>query len=359
MRRASLALAAAGVLGSAGCRPADRAPADGGSGSALATLDVVAVAKRELQVTELVPAEVYGYYWVAIYPRVSAFAEEVLVDRSSRVRQGQLLARLTAPELVARRAQAEATFIGDRETLVRIQRAARTPGAVAKNEVELALARVKADRDSVRALRTLEGYLDVVAPFDGVVTERNVHPGTLVGPSSGPEALPLFRLVMLSRLRITGAVPEAYLSGLDVGAPASFTVRAWPGRKFTGVIRRPAGAVDEKTRTMPVELDFENPRGEITPGMYAEILWPVRRTSPSLLVPQSAVVAGAETLFVVRVRDRVIERVPVQRGLAQGDWTEVFGALSEGDQVALTGSADLRPGTEVIPHAVAPRTAER
>ncbi|MHB1845311.1 MAG: efflux RND transporter periplasmic adaptor subunit [Deltaproteobacteria bacterium] len=360
MTRASLALPLAGVLGSLACHPTvDRAAADGGAASAPVALDVVAVAKRRLAVTELVPAEVYGYYWVAIYPRVSAFAEKVFVDRSDVVREGQLLARLSAPELVARRAQAEATLVGDQETLTRIERAARTPGAIAKNEVELATAKVKADRDSVRALRTLEGYLDVVAPFDGVVTERDVHPGTLVGPSSGPEAMPLFRMEMLSRLRITGAVPEAYLSGLDVGAPASFTVRAWPGRKFTGVIRRPAKAVDERTRTMPVELDFENPQGEITPGMYAEIHWPIERPSPSLLVPESAVVSTPEALFVVRVKEGKVERVPVERGLTQGKEVEVFGPLSEGDQVALTATADLRPGTEVTPHLVTPKAASR
>ncbi len=339
-----------------------RAPSAADAGAAPAgapAVDVIAVVQKQIQVTEVVPAEIYGYLWIAMFPRVPAFAEEVLVDRSYRVHEGELLARLSAPELVADRAQAEATWIGDRATLVRLRQAARTPGAVAKNEVELAQAKVKADLDRVRALRTLEGYLDVIAPFDGVVIERDVHPGALVGPSSGPESLPLFRLVQTSRLRVTGAVPEAYVSGLQVGAPASFTVRAWPGRTFTGVIRRPAHALDQKTRTMPVELDFENAKGEIAPGMYAEILWPVERPGQSLLVLASSIVSTPEALFVDRIRNGKVERVTVKRGFADGKWTEVFGALRPGDLVAVEGSAELVPGSPAAPRPVSPPRAER
>ncbi len=321
---------------------------------------VVPVVSRVVRFEDRVPAEIFGWYWVAIYPRVSAFAEDVLVDRSDHVRKGQLLARLVAPELVADRAQAEATLVGDRATMLRLRRAARTPGAVAKNDLELAEARAKADRERRDALRTLEGYLRVVAPFDGVITERDVHPGALVGPSSGPESQPLFRMVKLSRLRVTAEVPEADVGAMLDGAKVLFSVRAWPGRRFEGVIRRPAYALETKTRTMPVELDFENPEQRIEPGMYAEIQWPVERPVPSLLVPASAIVTTPEALFVLRVEENHVERVSVERGLAAGSLVEVFGALAPGDLVVEKGDAELTPGTEVAPHPAQPRpTAER
>ncbi len=355
---AALLLAAA--LGA--CAASSNAdPQDAGAAPAQPQHVAVApVLSRRIHATAKVPAEIYGWYWISIFSRVPAYADKVLVDRASVVRAGQLLAVLSAPDLVARRTQAEATMIGDRATFLRLRRAARTPGAVAKNELDLARAREQADTQLVDALRTLEGYLRVEAPFDGVIVERNVHPGTIVGPASGPESLPLFRLQQISRLRVTADVPEEYVGVMQLGAEVPFTVDAWPGRTFTGTVRRPAGALDVRTRTMPVELDFDNAKGALAPGMYAELRWPVARPGPSLLVPASAVVTTPEALFVLRVADGHVERVPVRRGLSDGGLVEVFGALAPGDLVAAPGDADLAPGTEVVPHpAPASPTAAR
>ena len=339
------------LLLAAGCsRAAIPAPPAAGP----PTFAVVPVISHDLAVTQKVPAEVYGWYWVAIYPRVPAFAEEVLVDRASHVHKGQLLARLSAPELSARRAQAEATMIGDRATMVRLRAAARTPGAVSENEVELAEAKAKADEDLMRSLRTLEGYLTVTAPFDGVIIERNVHPGALVGPGSGPEALPLFRLDQLSRLRVTADVPEEDVGSMVEGARVQFTVRAWPGERFEGVIRRPAYALATKTRTMPVELDFDNPEGKIEPGMYAELLWPVHRVEPSFFVPSTSIVRTTERLFVDLVENGVVRQVPVVLGLSEGARTEVFGSLHKGDLVVRRATEELLAGTQVLAQLESP-----
>jgi len=318
------------------------------------TVAVVPVISRDLQITENVPAEIYGWYWIAIYPRVPAFAEAVLVDRASHVHKGQILARLSAPELSARRAQAEATMIGDRATMVRLRAAARTPGAVSQNEVELAEAKAKADEELMHSLSTLEGYLRVTAPFDGVISERNVHPGALVGPGSGPESLPLFRLNQISRLRVTADVPEADVGSMVEGARVSFTVRAWPGERFEGVIRRPAYALATKTRTMPVELDFENTEGKIEPGMYAEVLWPVQRVVPSFFVPPTAVVRTTERLFVDLVENGVVRQVDIKLGLSDGALTEVFGPLGKGALVVSKATEELLAGSKVIAQLSSP-----
>src|SRR5689334_20480481 len=143
-------------------------------------IEVVRIVSQKLSTTDRLPAELTAYQQVAIYPRVSGFVEEIPVDRGSIVHRGQLLARLSAPELIAQRAEAQAKESSDRATYQRLKEAAKTPGAVASNELEVAGDVFNADQNRVQSLRTLEGYLVVSAPFDGVVSERDVHTGALV-----------------------------------------------------------------------------------------------------------------------------------------------------------------------------------
>src|SRR5205814_4850879 len=188
----------------------------------------------------------------------------------------------------------------------------------------------------------------VRAPFDGVVTERNVHPGALVGPPSGPNAPPMLRVEKIDHLRVTVAVPEADAGAVALGTAATFTVSTYPGQKFTGKVARVAHEIDPKTRTMAVELEFENTGAkQLVPGAYAEVLWPVHRDAPSLFVPPSAIATTTERTFVDRVRDGKVEQLTVGRGVAMGDLVEVFGDLAAGDQVLKRGSEVLANGTAV------------
>lgn len=330
------------------------APAQGGaSGSAgPQTVEVVAVVSRELDATLKLPAEITADQTVSIYPRVSGFLEELTVDRGSPIKKGQLLARISAPELHAQRAEAESKVAGAKSTYDRLKATSATPGAVAGHELELAQASLDADQARLDSLRTLESYLDVRAPFDGIVTRRNVDPGALVGPPTGPDMPPMLRVEKIDHLRVTVAVPEADAGAVATGTPASFTVSTFPGQKFTGTVARIAYEIDPKTRTMAVELDFDNRGPErLMPGAYAEVLWPVHRTSPSLFVPPSAIATTTERTYVDRVHDGKIEQVTVTRGVPMGSLVEVFGDLTAGDQVLKRGSEVLAPGTpvEVLP----------
>lgn len=132
------------------------------------------------------------------------------------------------------------------------------------------------------------------------------------------------------------------------------SVRSYPGVKFTGTVARIAESIDTRTRSMAVELDVDNTDRRLMPGMFAEVLWPVKRTTPSLFVPPGAIVQSTEKTFVARIRDGAVEQVPVQRGAVQGDLVEVFGGLQEGDTIARRGSEELRPGAHVEAHAAAP-----
>jgi RND family efflux transporter MFP subunit len=324
------------------------APAPSVSTSPAAPIvEVVPVVAKPLDTTTHLEGELTPYESVALFARASGFVSRVLVDRGSRVKSGELLVTVVAPELGAERAEAQAKLEGDKLTFERLQAAAQTPGAVAEHEVELAKAKVAADQARLDSLRSVEQYLAVTAPFEGVITERNVHPGALVGPQGGGNATPMLRLQQVSVLRLTVAVPEGLVGAIAEGASVPFSVKAFAGVKFTGVTKRVAHSVDPATRSMPVELDVDNADGRLAPGMFADVQWPVKRTAPSLFVPPTAVVQSTERTFVARIADGVVEQIPVQRGATQGDLVEVFGGLQAGDTVARRGSEELRNGVRV------------
>ncbi len=348
-----------------------------GTMSPTPTIEVVKVTSKKLSIATRLPGELQAYEAVAVFPKVTAYVDSISVDRGSRVKAGQLMARLVAPEVAAQRAEAqsklqaaeaqraeaEAKLASNQSTYERLKSASATPGVVAGNDLEIAQKGAEADRARLQALREsaeaaksalksvieIEGYLQVRAPLDGIVTERNVHPGSLVGPatSSSGAGMPMLRVEKTARLRLVVPVPEKYATGIDVGSKVEFSVPAFPSQKFAGTIARVAHSVDVKTRTMPVELDVNNSDGRLSSGMFPEVLWLVRRTEPTLFVPTSAVARTTEATFVVRIRNGNSEWVNVSTGEVDGKLTEVFGDVHEGDEVAVRGTDELRPGTRV------------
>jgi membrane fusion protein, multidrug efflux system len=324
------------------------------AGPAVPSVEVTKVVSRPLDTVAHLEGELTAYESVALFARASGFVSDVRVDRGTHVKKGQVLATVVAPELRAQTAEAEAKLLGDKATFDRLKAASQTPGAVAENEVQTAQATVQADQARLDSLRAMEQYLTVTAPFDGVITERDIHPGALVGPQGAGSVKPMLNLEEVQRLRLTVPVPESLVGAITAGIPATFTVRAFPGVKFSGTVARIAESIDTKTRSMAVELDVDNTDRRLAPGMFAEVLWPVKRTTPSLFLPPGAIVQSTEKTFVARIRDGVVEQVPVQRGAVQGDLVEVFGGLQEGDTIARRGSEELRNGTHVEVRAAAP-----
>ena len=337
------------------------------------TVLVVTVVSHILDRALALPGDLIAFQDVEVRPKIAGFVEAIAVDRGSVVKKGQLLVRLAAPELVsqrneadtkirsaaAQRIEAEAKLASDEATYQRLKAASATPGVVAGNDVDIAQKTADADRarvelwkqneqgarDAARAVRELESYLRVTAPFDGVVTERNVHVGSLVNASSPA----MLRVQQISALRLVVAVPEEAVAGTDQGQIVKFTVSAFPGETFTGKVARLGHALDPKTRTMPVELDVRNPDGRLSPGMFAQVAWSMRRRQPSLFVPGSAIATTTEHTFVVRVRNGQTEWVDVKRGSTMKQLVEVFGDLHAGDQIAVRGTDELRAGTRVSP----------
>ena len=359
-----------------GSSPSTPTPNANAQNAPIPTVEVVKVTSRKLAISVRLPGELQPYEVVAVYPKVPAFVDTISVDRGSVVRSGQLMARLVAPELAAQRAEAqsklqgaeaqrveaEAKLASDDGTYQRLKTASSTPGVVAGNDLEVAQkavegdqARLEAVRKSVQAaeaslksISEIESYLQIRSPFDGVVTERNVHPGALVGPSgSSGNQLPLVRVEQTSRLRLVVPVPEKYVADMANGAKVEFAVPAYPNQTFSGTVARVARSVDVKTRTMPVELDVRNLDRRLASGMFPEVLWPVRRSEPTLFVPNSTVARTTEATFVVRIRNGNPEWVNIRTGELDGKLIEIFGDVHEGDEVALRGTDELRPGTRV------------
>src|SRR6059036_486739 len=341
--------------------------------AAQAPVEVVRVTSKAVERQVKLPGEFQPYLAVPIYAKLSGFVKRVAVDRGSSVKQGQVLVILEAPEMQAQiveaqskaqalglqRAEAEAKLAAAQSTYDRLKAAAATPGVVAENDVvvaqktaEAAQALVRSYADSIKAaeaqvqaVKDLEQYLTLKAPFDGIITERNVHPGALVGPGTG--ATPLLRLHQVSRLRLVVAVPEALVGAMVKGARVPFTVPAYPGETFHGVLSLIAHDLDEKTRTMPVELDVRNADLRLGAGMYPEVQWPVRRPQPSLPVPPTSIATTTERTFVIRVNNGVAQWVNVSRGARVGDLVEVFGALKDGDTIVRRGTDEIREGSKV------------
>lgn len=355
--------------------PAASAAGDASPDSVAPTVHVTPVVSKTLVRDLDLPGELAAFRTVALYPKVQGFVEWIGVDRGSRVRKGEELVRLQAPELAAQASEAEAKvqmvraqgleteakYAADQATYRRLKAASKTPGVVSGNEVEIAqhtaeasLARSqawraseKAARDAADAVRNTEGYLKVAAPFDGVVSERNVHEGSLVGPTGTGAAQPMVRVQDVARLRLVVALPESEIGGIVMGDRVVFSVPAQPGVTFSGVVSRKAEAVDVKTRTMPIELDVENADRRIAPGMYAQVKWKSRRPRPTLFVPPSAVVTTTERTFVIAVRDGKTVWVDVKRGATSGHQIEIFGELQAGEKVVARGSDELRAGLRV------------
>ena len=344
------------------------------SGTAFAqVIEVVPVISRALDRKIELPGEIVPYLKVPIHAKVAGFVDRVLVDRGSIVRRGQLLATMTAPEMNAQRAEAiakvraaegqqaeaEARVAAAQSTYVRMKSASETPGVIAGNEltqaekqmdaerakVAAAQSSVQAARAAQKAVEDVQAYLRVTAPFDGVITERNVHPGALAGTAEN--AAPMFELETVNRLRLVVPVPEAAVGAIVRGAMVEFKVPAYPGVSFYGRVSRVAHSIDAKTRSMPVELEVPNGNGRLASGMYPTVTWPVHGSQPVMLVPPASIVNTSERSFVIRVRNGTAEWVDVKRGAAQGDLVEVVGPLSSGDFVARRGTDEIRPGARL------------
>jgi RND family efflux transporter MFP subunit len=326
-----------------------------------ARLALVTIRRAGVSTTVRLPAQLAAYQEVTIFPKVNGYVKTVLVDIGSRVTAGTLLMELEAPELEQatsqakeRYARAAAELSLDQEHYQRLLEAAKTDGAISPLDLSTAKAKMEADsalanaeRDNWRMQKTMQTYLQVTAPFDGVITDRNIHPGALVS-AAGRENKPMLELKDVGHLRLQVDVPEGLASTLHRGDTISFFTSAFPGRPYAGRIDRKSMNVNTQLRSERVEADVMNPNWRLTPGMYADVMLHSRGNPNALAVPKTAVITNTEHKYVLAVRQGKTVRIDVSTGNESADQIEVYGDLHPGDRVVAKGGDDIGEGVAVI-----------
>lgn len=305
------------------------------------------------------PAEILPFEQAPIFARVEGYVRELKVDMGDRVTKGQLLAVIEAPELQTRYAEyqaelqaAKARLQSSSDAFKRLQQAAnaKTPGIVAPIDLEKSRNQYLADSAAyeaaiqlARSHQQVAGYLQIRAPFSGVITSRDADRGSLVGVNH-----PLFALQDNSTLRLRIAVPEQYVSSGAAEQELKFRVDAFPSKYFTAKLYRKSEAIDPQTRTETWEYLVDNKQRELKAGAFAYAALAVERKDSSFFVPASAIVTNQERRFVLTVKQNKINWTDVRTGLQNELGTEIFGELQNGDTILIRGSDERKPGTSGI-----------
>jgi RND family efflux transporter MFP subunit len=193
------------------------------------------------------------------------------------------------------------------------------------------------------AQETMKSYLTVKAPFDGVIIERNVHPGALVGPGAQNEK-PMLVLQQLSKLRLVVDIPEQYTTQVKDGDMVHYKVNALPGQDFEGTISRSSQSLSNNYRSETIEIDVLNPNNIFKPGMYAEVVLPTSGNANAFVVPKSAVVTTTERKYVIAINDTIANYIDISEGNQSNDSTEIFGNLQTGQRIIVNASYQVKDG---------------
>jgi len=360
-RRATGWLAVLCAMAAAGCTSDghDRSPE-----GVTPTVAVVQLRRVDMVRSIVLPGDLVGFSQADLYGKVSGYLKSISVDKGDAVKAGQVLAEIEVPELQQKLRRARANLEIKRLTAERLEKVwQRDQRLVAREDVDIAEGQFEEAKAEVEELEALVAYTRIVAPFDGVVTGRFVDPGALIQASgsqsgsaqgaTGPMKAgvsPVVSVADLSKLRVYIYVPEAETSLIRIGMPAALTLSEFPGRQFTGTVARFAKALDLSTRTMLTEVDLDNPRHELYPGMYAEVSLELTRHPDALQVPATAVgmQEGQSFVYVVAKGDE-LARVPITVGLSTPTHVEITSGLSGSEQVIKNFNPALSEGEVVQP----------
>src|SRR5271165_5199739 len=322
------------------------------------------------------PATTNAFEAANIYARASGYIAQRNVDIGSRVKAGDLLAAITAPELDHQIAQAEASLAqakaSRRQTkanreLARVRDSVlvrqgwvtqqqgdtdRLSYAAQQQAKQVRDAAIQSMEAQLLVLRQQKAYQQVVAPFDGVVTRRNIDVGSLVQADATSGTF-MFTLTQSDVMRIRLYVPQDAAFGVKPGVDAVVRVPEIPDHTFPGEVARIADALDPATRTLMTEIDVPNPDGELSPGIYCAVELKVPRRTPSLIVPAGAIVFDRDGLHVLVVENGVARSRKITEIRDLGTEVEVSEGVRQGEKVVLTPPVDLEDGSKVQIRAIA------
>lgn len=328
--------------------------------AAIPSVSVIYPAMSTMASEIALPGNTQAYTDTPIYSRTSGYLKNWYFDIGAHVRKGQLMATIETPELDQQLQVAQADLKSAQANLDladvtsgRYQNLLKT-NSVSKQETDVAMsdasakkAAVDASMANVRRLEQLQSFEKVYAPFDGIVTARNIDIGALIQAGENTTAKELFHLAAIGKIRVYVAVPEAYSAAIKDGGKASLTLDEYPGRQFVGTIARNSNAIDQATRTLNVEVDIDNPKGELLPGAYVFVHFKVPEHAATLMIPSNTLLFRAEGLRVGVVRNGRVQLVPVKIGRDEGANVEIASGLTTSDAVILNPSDSLVSGQQV------------
>jgi RND family efflux transporter MFP subunit len=327
------------------------------------TLPVVTVvpAKRGSPATELsLPGTLQPFQETPVFARTNGYVKRWLVDIGAKVKAGQLLAEIETPEIdqelkqaIATRAQVKANLDLAKITADRWQVLLKDK-AVAQQEVDEkfgALEARKADlaaaQASVERLQELQQFQHVVAPFDGVITARNVEVGWLINAgSSGPNNY-LYKVAKTQILRLYVNVPQSHTRLIRPDMPADILIAEAPGKAFPGKVLRFSGALDPQSKTLLTEVQVPNEHGELLAGMYAQVRFKLTQAEPAILLPSSTLIVRAAGPQVAAIQNSTVRVRKIILGRDFGQQIEVLSGVAENEMIVINPTDAMREGAQV------------
>jgi RND family efflux transporter MFP subunit len=328
--------------------------------AAISTVNVV-YPKADAPTEDIVlPGNTQAFTNAPIYARTSGYLKRWYVDIGAHVKQGQLLAEIESPEVdqQLQQAQADLKTAQANVALAKITadrwQALLKTNSVSQQETDQAVgnyhalqATVDAQAANVRRLEQLQSFEKIDAPFEGVITARNTDIGALINAGASAPGQGLFTLAAIETLRVYVTIPEVYARAARPGATASLLLDAFPDEVFHGTLVRQANAIDPTSRTLLVEVDVDNPTGQLMPGAYVSVHLTLPDPVRAVTIPTNTLLFRAEGLQVGVVRNGKAELVPVTIGRDYGATVEVVSGLQPTDSVILDPADSLITGTPV------------
>ena len=297
------------------------------------------------------PGNVMAEQEALLYAKVAGYLKTISVDKGDTVKEGDLLAQIEAPEMLAdlikARAEAEAAQL-DYKRVTEAQK--KASDLVMPQTADAAKAKADVAIAGVQRIETLLNYAKITAPFSGVITKRWVDPGALIPSatsSSASKSAAVLTLMDFSNVRIDVAIPDTEAPLVKKGLPVKVTVSELPGRPFAGTITRFAYALDESTKTMTTEIDIPNPDLVLRPGMWATVEIELQKKENVLLIPAEALVTEKNKNSVFVVRDNKAQKVSVTTGFDDGVNVEILKGCGSDDSVIVAGKQSVTDGQKV------------
>jgi len=304
------------------------------------------------------PGSVQPYTDAAIFARTTGYLKKRNADIGSRVKAGQVLAEIDTPEIDQQLLQARADLASaqanaklakttaDRyQDLIKTDSVSRQDLDNATGNYEAKQAAVASAGANVKRLEELQKFKTIYAPFDGVITARNTDIGALIG--GGANAKELFHIASMDRLRIFVNVPQLYARAARQNTTADIEIQELPGRTFPGRLARTAQAIDPNSRTLLVEIDLDNQRGDILPGSFAQVHLKLPTSATTFRLPVNALIFRSEGLRVAVVKNDRVSLVPVTLGRDFGSSVEVLSGLTGGESVVVNPPDSISDGQTV------------